>query len=385
MTIHLSGIPSEKYAAEFIANLENPLRIWEKAFESELSEYSQYILYILASLGSGVLMDDLGKAFRAFCDEAGLDLLPRIDQNSFRDSLREMQDTFIRISITKYDEYRIEFMNPSIRDFLVNRIMNNIQVLQILVSSSLFLNQLFYIFINFIKDHHTELIDAVVARLTNYWHSFQSCRLIQWFGEEDSWHRYDINLFEKLYFVSTYFDLNQQPILRDIVMADFDRLDLTQSHDSSDLSQYVRTLTKLAVFREFDAVAIMDSYINNMQFTDQMIDFKEFQDIFPSQYDDFLSRNLDRISQRIDDLIDQDLDNIHEVSHLDALISDMDSIETAFGLSLSSMRDDALKKLSMLEDKEPSIDDEYLPSNAYEEDKTISDIMSLFKEEMFVK
>ena len=385
MTSHLSEIPPEKYADEFIANLENPLRIWEKAFESELSKYSQYILYILASLGSSVLMDDLENAFRAFCNEAGLDLHPKIDQNLFRDSLREMQDTFIRINITKYDQYRIEFMNPSIRDFLVNRIMNNTQILQTLVSSSLFLNQLFYIFTNFIKDHHTELIDVAIARLINYWHSFQSSRLIQWFGEENSWHRNDINLFEKLYLVSTYFDLNQQPVLRDIVMADFDRLDLTQSNDSSDFFQYVRTLTKLVVFREFDAAVIMNSYINNIYLANQMIDFEEFKNIFPSQYDDFLSSNLDRISQRIDDLIDQDLDDIHEVSILNDLISDIDSIEMAFGLSLSSKRDHALDKISMLEDEEPWTDDEYLPSNAYEEDKTVSDIMSLFKEEMFVK
>ena len=74
MTSHLSDIPPEKYADEFIANLENPLRIWEKAFESELSECSQYILYILASLGSSLLVDDLENAFRAFCSEAGLDL-----------------------------------------------------------------------------------------------------------------------------------------------------------------------------------------------------------------------------------------------------------------------------------------------------------------------
>ena len=384
MTSHLSEIPPGKYADEFIANLENPLRIWEKAFESELSEYSQYILCILASLGSSVLMDDLENAFSAFCNEAGLDLHPKIGQNLFRDSLREMQDTFIRINMTKYNQYRIEFMNPSIRDFLVNRIMNNTQILQTLVSSSLFLNQLFYIFTNFIKDHHTELIDIAIARLINYWHSFQSSRLIQWFGEENSWHRNDINLFEKLYLVSTYFDLNQQPVLKDIVMADFDRLDLTQSSNSSDFFQYVRTLAKLVVFREFDAIVIMNSYINNMYLTNQMIDFKEFQDIFPSQYDDFLSGNRDRISQRVNDLIDQDLEDI-EVSIWNDLISDIDNIERAFGLSLSSKRDRALDEISRLEDEEPWIDDEYLPSNAYEEDKTVSDIMSLFKEEMFVK
>jgi DNA polymerase III delta prime subunit len=385
MTIHLSGIPPEQYAGEFIANLENPLRIWQKAFESELSEYSQYILYILASLGSSVLMDDLENAFRAFCSEAALELHPKVGQNSFRDSVREMLDTFIQISITKYGEYRIEFPNHSIRDFLVNRIMNDTQILQTLVSSSLFLNQLFYIFTNFVKDRHAELIGAVIARLINYWHSFRSSRLIQWFGEENSWHRSDINLFERLYLVSTYFDLNQQPMLRDIVIADFDKLDLTQSHDSSDLSQYVRILAKLVVFRKFDATEIMNSYIDNMNFTSQMIDFTEFKNVFPPQYDDFVSSNLERISRRVNDLIHEDLDYIHGATALDALIVDIESIEIAFGLSLSSKRHDALEKLSMLEDEEPSTDNEHLPRNAYEEDKTASEIMSLFREEMFVK
>jgi DNA polymerase III delta prime subunit len=385
MTTHLSGIPPEKYADEFIANLDNPLRIWEKAFETELSVYSQYILCILASLGSSVLMDDLENALRAFCNEADLDSHPKTDRNLFRDSLREMQDTFIRISITKYGKHRIEFMNPSIRDFLVNRITNDTQVLQILVSSSLFLNQMFYIFTNFIKEHDTELVDVVIARLVNYWNCFQSSRLIQWYGEENSWHRHDINLFEKLYLVSDYFDLNQQPVLRDIVVADFDKLDLTQSNNSSDWFHYVRVLAKLAMFREFDAAAIMDSYIDSVLFASQIIDFKRFQDIFPLQFSDFLIRNRDKINQRICDLIKQDLADIGEVSDLDALVSDIDSIEVAFGLSLSSLRDDALSQRSMLEEEEPSTDDEYWPSDVYEEDEAISDIMSIFKEEMFIR
>lgn len=385
MTIYLSGIPPEKYAAEFIANLENPLRIWEKAFESELSEYSQYILYILASLGSSVLMDDLENAFRAFCSEAGVELYSKIGQDSFLYSLQEMLDTFIRINITKYDEYRIEFMNHSIRDFLANRIMNNTQIVQTLISSSLFLDQLFNIFRNFVKDHHDELVGVVIARLIDYWHSFRSSRLIQWFGQENSWHRNDINLFEKLYLVSTNFDLSQQPMLRDMVMADLDTLDITQSRDSSAFFHYTRTLLKLAVFTQFDAEVIMNSCINSVFFTSQMVDLTEFRNIFPSQYTDFVSRNLGRIREIVNDLIDEDLDHIDDEATLGALIVDIESIETAFGLSLSSKRDDVLEKMSILEDEERWADDEHFPRNAYEEDETTSDIISIFREEMFIK
>ena len=384
MTNHLSEIPPGKYGDEFIANLDNPMRIWEKAFESEISHNTRYLLYLLASFGSDVLSIDLERAFNALASDASTRLNLVMDKSSFKNSLKEMQNTFIRITITKYNEHRIEFLNPSIRDFLTNRLTGDSQALGRLISSSLFLNQLLYVYRHMIKGRNDDLIPASLDRMIRYWNHFESARLISWYRDENSWHIYNYSPFEKLDYVCSEFDINQEPELRKLVLADFIVLDLSQSHNSSDFNYYLNTLKRLVQFHEFDADFIMRSYIDNISFTDQVSDFHKFANIFSDSYTTFLSKNHTDIKRTIHDIIKNDLDNTKDASDLSQLESLFDDLENNFDLSLSDERDRVLDKIGDSEENEPS-PAEPLHTNASDKNTAISDIMDLFKEDMFTR
>lgn len=384
MTINLTNIAPENYLKEFIANLENPLRIWERTFESEISECSQYLLYLLASFGGDILISSFESAFNEFINESISGLHIRTDENSFRNSIREIQDTFIRITLTKYDDYRIEFMNPSIQDFLNSRLVTHSKILEALVTSSLFPDQLFFVYTNFIKDNYHELISNVVDRIVIYWDNFKSSRLIQWYREENSWHINKISLFEKLYLISDNFDLSQELELRDIVVKDFYRLDLSLSSSSTDYLHYVQVLSKVVNFCECDPEKIMKLYIENMYSTHQIPWFERFKEIFPYEYDDFITYKSEEIHRRIDETVDRDVDRENEVGELQNLESEIKEIEMKLGLDLSSNHDKVQGKISSLEDKSIT-DDELTYKRTDDENTPVSNIKSLFREEMFIK
>ena len=384
MTNHLSDIQPGKYGDEFLANLDNPMRIWEKAFESEISQNTQYLLYLLASFGSDVLSTDLERAFNAIASDATTNLHQVMDQSSFKNSLKEMQNTFIRITITKYNEHRIEFLNPSIRDFLTNRLTSDSQALRMLISSSLFLNQLLYVYRHMIKERNNDLIPVLLDRIIRYWNNFESARLISWYQDENSWHRDEYSPFEKLGYICNEFDINQESELRKLVLADFIQLDLAHSHRSDDFYHYMRLIEKLVHFHKFDPDWIMKSYIDNVDFADQISEFHNFANIFPEDYSNFLSSNHTEIKAAIHAIIDNELDDTKDSDGLRQLESLFDGIEKDFNLSLSEERDRVLAKIADSEESEPS-PAEPLPTSILDKVTAISDVMDLFKEEMFTR
>ena len=174
MTINLIDVPPENYAAEFLADLGNPTRVWERAFESQISEYSRYLLYTLASLESTTYMIYLEIAFQLFCNELGLGPDLRLKPHTFRNCLKEIEGTFIQITVTKNNVHRVAFINPSVKDFLNGKLVANSHIVKGLVLSSIFLNQLLFLYEHTISQYIPRLTAIVVERLIKHWAHFRS-------------------------------------------------------------------------------------------------------------------------------------------------------------------------------------------------------------------
>jgi hypothetical protein len=121
-----------------------------------------------------------------------------------------------------------------------------------------------------------------------------------------------------------------------------------------------------------------------MYFANQVPDFKDFKNIFPSRYASFFRKNRQEIIGIIEQIIDGELRARDEVEDLNNLVSEINDIETTFGLSLPASLGDVVDKMARLEDK-PSTDDKLSYSSTYDKDASVSNIMGLFKEEMFLR
>lgn len=133
-------IPHQKYVDEFIKNLDNPERIWKDAFENHISQESRYLLIVQASLPYRTPIEALEKAFYAFMislkhREDQLDL-----QTQFKRACKETNGNFLSFS-KEAQQTLARYHNPSIRDYALNFLGQNTELLIKLAEASIYFEQ----------------------------------------------------------------------------------------------------------------------------------------------------------------------------------------------------------------------------------------------------
>ncbi len=142
MTQFISSSKIEgNYFATFMKNLDNPSRIWEHAFQSQISQAARTLLITISSLGDEVLMDDLEEAFNCFYNKMAKDLNFSIYYNDFRKSLKELEGNFILIE-QHSQKTTVKFHNPSINDFVEGFIRTNYRISRLLLETAIYFEQL---------------------------------------------------------------------------------------------------------------------------------------------------------------------------------------------------------------------------------------------------
>jgi hypothetical protein len=136
-----TDISHDNYLPAFIANLNNPTRIWEHAFYNQISNPARHLLLVLGSLPAEILLEDIALAFTDFykhrSKQFGFATLP----GDFKKALKELESNFIQIQ--KWgDKSVVKFHNPSIRDFLENHLATNQSDVRDLLSGSVFFDQI---------------------------------------------------------------------------------------------------------------------------------------------------------------------------------------------------------------------------------------------------
>lgn len=131
----------ENYYTQFIANLDNPSRIWDHAFRQQLSEASQHLLLAMSTLPDPVLLSDLKGAFEQFYAFRRQKLGIPGRSRDFDSALKELDGNFIKINIAMND-HLVDFHNPSVRDFLDLYLLEDVDVVGDLIEGACFWGQL---------------------------------------------------------------------------------------------------------------------------------------------------------------------------------------------------------------------------------------------------
>ena len=128
--INVNSIKPNNYSTEFINNLNNPTKIWHYAFENFISSESRYILLLLGLIGGNVenlTLKNLYKLWRSGADNNDIVAF----EIKFNKSLKELENTFISISISQISRSLIiKFHNPSIQDYIMDYINENSSILR---------------------------------------------------------------------------------------------------------------------------------------------------------------------------------------------------------------------------------------------------------------
>jgi len=131
--------PSQ-YVSLFLDTLENPTRLWEHAFQEQLSQQARQLVVELASFGQMVLLEDLQRAFDSLCSLRVGKYGVAWSSADFSRAIRELEGTFV--SVRKYaSTTAVGFHNPSIRDYIEHYLGENPQDLMDTVEAALFFDQ----------------------------------------------------------------------------------------------------------------------------------------------------------------------------------------------------------------------------------------------------
>ncbi len=108
---------AKEYLVDFQTNLDDPKRIWEYAFLHQISEASQHLILILATLPSRVYEEDAHICFREFRSYRRKKYGDVIRANDWDTALRELDGSFLA-TVRAGGRIAIQFHNPSVEDFV---------------------------------------------------------------------------------------------------------------------------------------------------------------------------------------------------------------------------------------------------------------------------
>lgn len=125
----------ENYLSEFKKVLDNPVKLWQEAYDHHLNEIQRTILRVLCTYSRARLDEVVADTIALLPTEQGL------SQRRIESQLKFLDQTFIRIDLIA-DIRMISFDSPTVREFMHSVIKDDRYVLEELVKNAKDLDQL---------------------------------------------------------------------------------------------------------------------------------------------------------------------------------------------------------------------------------------------------
>ena len=104
----------------FIDTLNHPNKLWENAFDRQISPGARDLLLLLCSVKNSIPISFLKGYYEAYHHQKALAENRPLSTTDFLDALRETEGSFIKI-----DRSQVSYHNPSVRDFIQDYIQEN--------------------------------------------------------------------------------------------------------------------------------------------------------------------------------------------------------------------------------------------------------------------
>jgi hypothetical protein len=125
-----------------MATLDNPITLWEHAFENQISAAARSLLLVLVSTGQEVVLEHLASAFASYQTLCSRKYNSPSSPEDFSRALRELEGTFV--AIRKYaSATTVALHNPSIADFLVHYLRGKPQYVGDIIEACVYHDQLY--------------------------------------------------------------------------------------------------------------------------------------------------------------------------------------------------------------------------------------------------
>lgn len=333
-------IDVEEYPIAFIKELDYPYNIWQHVFENQVSEYSRWILRLLLIMGDkDVALVQLEKNFSALNYYLGRPF----ESVSFKLGIKELEKTFLKITVNSDKGEMVWFLNPSIADFLIQYSKNSTDV-SVLWNSTRFFFPMFNIF-SFSETQGKitipiHLKDEYLNTIINRFEDFADCRYMH-------------NKIQAISKLDRFVDFNSGEA-REILVKTFSNYAVDYSDEFADLLIKYKGLLS----SEMDIGGTFKRIIDNVYDYNEVLIFMKLYDYFRSEIEQML--DADDKSRVIKVLVDDIEQNLNEYYDYEEVIGVMEELGGIFDINVS-------KELLVIEQRhyENSMEPQFEPD--YEE------------------
>lgn len=138
--VSATSVEHSSYSHVFLAALDNPASVWDIAFNEHLSADARTLLLVLSTFRREVWGQALADSFHSIQTQSSADM--RL--GAFMRAVRELDGTFIRTRHLDSDssQLAIRFYNPSLREYVLDKIWETPNVARDLILRATHLEQL---------------------------------------------------------------------------------------------------------------------------------------------------------------------------------------------------------------------------------------------------
>lgn len=332
--------PTE-FTKAFKSYFDNPESVWQYAFENSLDKFSQYTLLVLLTTGVPILIEDLELAVKEFLIKNNYKYFISFDSITFSRAIRELENTFIKTQKDSYDGIVIEFQNPSIQDFLINYLNGKEDLITSLIEAMIFENQFFKIFTtdnqtdNIISRNiqlSNQQIQTSIERIKDIQNQLSTSKVIkltQDKSEKFNWYRYSSFIYSFLFEINSELAAKNQDA-KNFVYKKFQEVILIDEISYTEQDYYVKLLSTLDLSNlSFNEEELMDKFIANVKWIDNIEVFAKMEEIFPATYSDTI--NNDIFIKKITEVVQEEISNTEDSDSND-LIGKIENIESRFSI-----------------------------------------------------
>lgn len=389
---------SDEEFIDYIKNtFNNPVAIWEKPFNDDISETAKIILVVLLSLDGHSHIDELKELVSNTVKKS-----TNIEfENDFLHSLKQLEGNFTKTQKIKSESesiYIINFSNPSIEDFLINKCRRSPGHLSDIIESIQYIEQIINIS-QFILTKEPpgvatlNLIEILESRMDSLEQKFRKRPISATKSNSITWYSARISIFSILTTKLIFIESAQKKIPEDI---------LEQMQESEFWSDAIRDSSMPA--NVTSELGIFVEYVKDSDFYDdeekvrfekslrKSILTEENVDKFTIDLDDIINieYSLTKVNRSLNYQESEFLENFVETRILPELVNshDLDDLEHALNLvsdsflRSSNIEDELSIRIGELEDVKDRMSSHssgYRATGQDDNDEEI-DLESMFRE-----
>lgn len=380
--------PAE-FSRFFMKTLSNPEVVWDHGFENQISEVARDLLLCLATAGGRIDVEALYQGALGISNVASATI------NSCRKALHELVGSFAESNVDRHGRVVVQFANPSISDYLVERIRADKRLQDRLVRRSVILEGLTELFCTEFgagdRRHSGVVVDYEVGavlrrRVLDDIMVLPSVRVFQLHYQAGGWSfaKPGANSSHRLLFVCKNFDLAEDQEIRDFVVRRFE-LEMGSESDTERVENYLSVLEHVRPYVDVNAGELIKKFLLWCETIQALSYVSRLCKLFPTEWERALAGGVaGSIMDHIDELVDSEADYLCDESEsgwsdqfesdLGEVVSVMKIDEDRYSGTLDRVREAAAER----EEQEPSKLMEGVPREMREE-VTDSEIEALFQ------